>query len=494
MGAEPEDVVAIVGKLLEGKRVDVFNTSENYSMLAKISHLVTYDRLTQLPNKIALYHRIEYLLGDGDSLITPFTFFKININGFKNVLDNVASQKASDQLMHALVNQLLSALADEAKLIKLETDEFGVLLPNITDHKLIDQYLHSVLQVFSQPLSVVQKNIILTCNIGVVFCPDDCSNKEDILEYSNLALIKAKQLGQNKYQYYLPEYSKQYKAHANIEGELHHVLKNNELALYYQPQVDISTEQIIAAEALIRWRHPILGMIPPNQFIPIAEENGSIIEIGYWVLLNAFKAAVAWNQDKTTPIKISINLSPRQLSQKDFISKLVNLMNLTGCKSEWIKLEVTESLLLDNSIETLGTLISITELGIPISMDDFGTGFSSLSYLTSYPISQIKIDRSFMNDIPTHLDKCEVVKMIMRIAEIIHSDVVAEGVETLEQVEFLRSIKCDVVQGYFFYKPMSFDDFDQIVTKIKQHEQPKQEEDKRQDKQNKIVQLSRHKV
>ncbi len=299
-------------------------------------------------------------------------------------------------------------------------------------------------------------------------------------------------MGENHYQFYRAEFSKQRRASLEIEGALHHALQNNELELYYQPQVDIYTEQIIGAEALIRWKHPILGMIPPDKFIPIAEENGSILEIGLWVLLTAFKAATAWNIDKITPIRISINLSPRQFSQKDFIPKLASLMKITGCKSEWIKLEVTESLLMENSDETMKALISITELGIPISMDDFGTGYSSLSYLTTYPISQLKIDRSFMNDVPTRIDKCEVVKMIMRIAEIIHSDVVAEGVETIEQIEFLRSIKCNVVQGYYYYKPMPFNDFDQILNSLEQEKLKQEAAHKNQRKKSKVIQLYSH--
>ncbi len=494
LGGEPEQVVESIGRLIGGYDANIqWVVDKNSSLLSQVSYLILHDNLTQLPNKLAISNQVQNFLGQGTSSPTPFSLFEIKVNGLKDIAE-VVGYKAFEGLTSVIVNRLQSVLPDKCILASLNSDLLGVLLPNVVDDKMLEQYANHVLRVFESPFNLGKQEVIFTANMGVVCYSEEYQDKDSLFEFARLALKHSKTLGENHYQFYQAEFSKQYRARLEVEGALHHALQNKELELYYQPQVDILTEQIIGAEALVRWKHPILGMIPPDKFIPIAEESGSIIEIGYWILLTAFKAATIWNVDKTIPMRVSINLSPRQFAQKDFVPKLTNLMTVTGCKSEWIKLEVTESLLIENTTETMKSLISIAELGIPISMDDFGTGYSSLSYLTTYPISQLKIDRSFMNDIPIRLDKCEVVRMIMRIAEIIHSDVVAEGVETLEQVEFLRSIKCNVVQGYYYYKPMPFDDFDHIITAKKEEILKQELLNKDQRKKSKVIHLSRHQV
>lgn len=494
LGGTLEDVEKVIARVMDNTDANIqLDADKNASMLNAVSHLILHDRLTQLPNRLALSHQMQSLLGHGVAPKCPFSFLKIEMNGLKDMAD-IVGHGVVDDVRSLAINRMQPWIPDTFLLASIDGDTFGLLMPNITSYNTIEQYAQSLLSAFTSPLMVGKQNVVLTINIGIVCYSDQDAyqDKNNWLEFARLALKHSKADGKNHYAFYCEAQSQQHRALLQIEGALHHVVQNNELALYYQPQVDIHTAQIIGAEALIRWKHPTLGMIPPDQFIPLAEKNGSIIEIGDWVMLRGFEAAAAWNIGLTTPIRISINLSAIQVAQKDFISKIENLIKMTGCKPEWIKLEITESLLMKNTEETMSALISLVELGIPISMDDFGTGYSSLSYLTTYPISQLKIDRSFMNDIPTRLDKCEVVKMIMRIAEIIHADVVAEGVETAEQVEFLCSIKCNVVQGYYYYKPMPFDDFDQMVTALRQDVLKQQATAKNDRKKNKIVQFPSH--
>jgi len=463
LGGEPEQVIKSIGRLIDGYDANIdFKATDNASLLNQIAYLILHDSLTRLPNKLSMSHQMQHYLGHGSSSQIPFTFFKLEIHGLQDILEG-DTYGVVDDIISAIVSRLKTGLPDTCFLASLDGEKFGILLPKVISNKAVEQHAKNLVQIFIAPFIFGNQHFVFRVSVGVVRVSKGNQTKDDVFECARLALTHSKTFGENHYQLYQEEFSTQYKARMEIEGALHHVLKNNELELYYQPQVDIRTDQITGAEALIRWKHPTLGMIPPDKFIPIAEENGSINEIGDWVLLTAFRAATVWNAGKSTTLRISINLSPRQFSQKDFIEKIVGFMAMTGCKSEWIKLEVTESLLMENSGEIMKSLVSITELGIPISMDDFGTGYSSLSYLTTYPISQIKIDRSFMNDIPTRLDKCEVVRMIMRIAEIMNCDVVAEGVEAYEQIEFLKSIQCNVVQGYYYYKPMPSADFEKIV-------------------------------
>jgi diguanylate cyclase (GGDEF)-like protein len=459
---ESNKLVEMVDQLLSAQDISVqMDVVDQGSALYKVRQLILFDKQTQLPNKIEFCRRIKQLVYTYQQDAMPFTLVKLELNAFDEMLE-VIGRRAGVSLMHCIVNRLSSIVPETVTISKLGSNSLGLLLPNVSNDD-IHRYAENILRAFIQPFNIKDKSVILAAHMGIVCYPDHSKKKSELLANAELALTYAKSNGKSAYQIYQQEYSKVRAEHAEIEGALHHALLNNELELYFQPQVDIVHQEVIGAEALLRWYNPKLGMVAPDKFIPIAEANGTIIEIGDWVLLTAFRSVVIWNSGRETPLKIAINLSVRQFYGNDLAAKITRLLNTTGCKAEWIKLEITESLLLDKSDEVLKALLEIAELGIPISLDDFGTGYSSLSYLTRYPISQIKIDRSFVSDIPMFLEKCELVKLIVKIADTLHFDVVAEGIETLDQLDWLRQTSCHVVQGYYFYKPMPFNAFDLMV-------------------------------
>jgi EAL domain-containing protein (putative c-di-GMP-specific phosphodiesterase class I) len=295
--------------------------------------------------------------------------------------------------------------------------------------------------------------------MGIAIFPTDSNSVEDLLKFSDSALYLAKNEGRNNFQFYSADLSAKSSERMRIETSLRKALQNNEFILHYQTQVNLQSRDIIGVEALIRWQPANSQMIPPDKFISIAENCGLIIEIGKWVITTACIAAVKWNWDRPVPIPVSINLSTRQFIQNDLEGSIRNILGATGCKPSWIKLEITESLLLENNEKVQNTLLALHNFGLQISMDDFGTGYSSLSYLNQFPISQLKIDRSFVKDITSDVDRGLLVNAIISMAISLRKTLIAEGVETEEQAIYLAENGCSYAQGYLFSKPAPFESF-----------------------------------
>ena len=281
-------------------------------------------------------------------------------------------------------------------------------------------------------------------------------------------MYHAKKLGRNNFQFYIRELTAHSAERMALEAALRYARTNNELELYYQPQVDLATGQMIGAEALLRWNRKKDGMMPPDKFIPMAEDSGLIVGIGEWVLLMACRAAVNWNIGRSIPFKIAVNLSTRQFLQNDLLASVQRILQETQCRPEWLKLEITESLLLDDSNEILEVLNTFDAMGLALSIDDFGTGYSALSYLNRFPVRQIKIDQSFVRDIPADQNKAELVKAMIFIAQALHLELVAEGVETREQADYLSMHGCLAAQGYLFGKPMPYAEFAAMLERSRQ--------------------------
>jgi EAL domain-containing protein (putative c-di-GMP-specific phosphodiesterase class I) len=302
--------------------------------------------------------------------------------------------------------------------------------------------------------------MFVSASIGIALYPADSPNPDTLLKFADSAMYHAKNSGRNNFQFYVRELSVRSLERMEMELALRNARKYGELDVYYQPQVDLETGNVIGAEALLRWRRPGQGVVGPDRFVAIAEECGLIVDIGEWVLRTACSAVVRWNAGRATPLKVAVNLSPRQFVRNDLVGTILQILAATGCRPEWLELEITEGLLLDDGEETRTTLSALAAMNIAIVIDDFGTGYSALSYLHRFPVSDLKIDRSFITGIEDQFDQRELIRAMLLIASALNMGSVAEGVETFEQAGFLRTCGCRAAQGYLFGRPMPAAAFD----------------------------------
>jgi EAL domain-containing protein (putative c-di-GMP-specific phosphodiesterase class I) len=325
-----------------------------------------------------------------------------------------------------------------------------------------------LIQELSAPYLLGKNDCHVTLSIGISIFPSDGSDSKELLKAADVAMYRAKAAGRNNYQYYLPSMNVHTLERLELESDLAHALERGELLLHYQPKVDIATGLIMGVEALLRWQHPRRGLIPPLQFVPLAEETGLIVAIGEWVLATACARNRAWQLQGMTNMSIAVNLSARQFADPMFLQRLTQIVHASGLDPSSLELEITESLVMSHGENAVATLGKLKSLGVQIAIDDFGTGYSSLAYLKRFPIDTLKIDRSFIRDIPADSGDMKITRAIIAMAHGLKLKVVAEGVETAEQLEFLRSQHCDAVQGYFLYRPLPDDEVTTALSRTRQ--------------------------
>lgn len=428
----------------------------------QIHSLAFFDSLTDLPNRALLSDRIRQTVADASWHGHQFGLMVLDLDRFKEVNDTLG-HGVGDLLLREAAQRLLACVRIYDTVARLGGDEFAILLPEIRDGSALGTVAGKIIKAFNQPFMIDGRELFISTSIGIALYPDDSAEIDALFRYADSAMYHAKKQKGDNYQFYSADLTARLAGRMFIESSLRKALSKNELELYYQPQVALDSGDIIGAEALLRWNRSGHGMVPPDQFIPVAEETGLIVGIGEWVLESACKAAAAWNQGRTTPLRIAVNLSTRQFILNDIVGTVKRVLKATGCRADWLKLEITESLLLGNSKEISAALATFDEMGLVISIDDFGTGYSALSYLNTFPVSQIKIDRSFVMGIPDDRDKAELVKAMISIAKSLRLDLVAEGVETTEQASYLRVHGCLTAQGYLFGKPMPQVEFERLI-------------------------------
>jgi predicted signal transduction protein with EAL and GGDEF domain len=353
-----------------------------------------------------------------------------------------------------VATQVTGLLAKGQSMARLGGDEFAVLLPGVRGADDPGLVAHKLIAALTAPYLLGGHEIVVSASIGIALYPDDSASIDELFRFADSALSHAKRVGRNNFQFYVTELTARSSERLAMAAALHKAARCGELDVYFQPQVDLRDGTIVGAEALLRWNRPGHGFVPPDRFIPIAEESGLIVEIGEWVLETACRTIVAWNGSREQPIAVSVNVSTRQFIRHDFVATVERVLASTGCRPAWLKLEITESLLLENNEDISRMLDRLHALGLAISIDDFGTGYSALGYLNRFPVSQIKIDRSFVSDIPQDRDTSELVKAILSIAAALRLQVIAEGVEATAQVDYLLEHGCWCVQGYLFGVPM----------------------------------------
>lgn len=437
----------------------------------QIHNLAFFDTLTHLPNRALLSDRILQTVADAIRHGYQFGLMVMDLDRFKEINDTLG-HSVGDQVLRETAERLERCLRNSdtvARLGSVDTvarlggDEFAALLPRVRTSTDLASVASKMLAAFNAPFMIDGRELFISASIGIALYPDDSVDVETLFRYADSAMYHAKQQGRNNFQFYSANLTEKAAQRMSMENDLRKAQERNELELYYQPQVELESGKIIGAEALIRWNHGKKGLIAPDKFIPIAEETGLIVGIGEWVLRTACQAAVAWNAGQETPLCIAVNLSTRQFVRNDLVATVQRILAETKCQPSWIKLEITESLLLEDSTEIAAMLDTFNSMGHAISIDDFGTGYSALSYLNRFPVSQIKIDRSFVQDIPNNHEKTELVKVMISIAQVLKMELVAEGVETQEQADCLLTNGCAIAQGYLFGRPMPYAAFEALM-------------------------------
>jgi len=378
----------------------------------------------------------------------------LDLDRFK-VINDTLGHPAGDELLREAAGRLGKCIPGYDTVARLGGDEFAIILSEICSGDDLGRMAGKILEAFNEPFMLEGKEVFVSSSLGISVYPDDSSDADELIKQADAAMYFAKRSGRNNFRFYSRDLTASSGERLMLESELRRALERNELELYYQPKIWLADGVPVGSEALLRWNNPQRGLVLPDQFINIAEDSGLIVGIGEWVLREACRTACSWNGPDKRLHKVAINLSARQFQSGNLLKVVSDALEATGCRPEWIELEITESLLLDEHGDAPEILGALQSLGITIAIDDFGTGYSSLSYLARYPINTLKIDRSFIQTVTTDRFRAELVKAVISIAHSLGQIVVAEGVETDEQVVFLRTHGCQIAQGYLYNRPMT---------------------------------------
>jgi diguanylate cyclase (GGDEF)-like protein/PAS domain S-box-containing protein len=451
-----------------GKPLHYINTftdiSDKKLSEERIHHLAHYDVITDLPNRLLFNdrfnHSVERALRSGDKLALLF----IDLDRFKNVNDTLGHH-VGDELLRVVGDRLRKSVREIDTVARLGGDEFTVVLEEMTRVQDAGVVASKILAAIGQPLIVGDHELFLGASIGISIFPDDGEEVQTLLRNADAAMYRAKEQGRNTYQFYTPELTTASIERLDLENSLRRALERGELALYYQPQVSLPTGRVIGAEALLRWNHPLKGMISPNVFVPLAEDSGLILQIGAWVLDTACEQLRAWQKAGLAIERMAVNLSGQQIMRGDLLDAVRLALARSAINAADLELEVTESFVMSHLSDGVDVLNGLKELGVTIAIDDFGTGYSSLAYLKRLPIDRLKIDRSFVQDIPGDRDDMAIAATIIAMAHTLDLDVIAEGVEQESQAAFLRRHHCDEVQGFLYGRPMPAEEFEVLLEK-----------------------------
>ena len=449
------------GKLLVSKRLHDDHLERLVDeRTAKLNYLAYHDPLTDLPNRLYFEDRLSQILS-GRLKTGPAAVFLVSLDRFKE-LRNTLGHTLVDRLLKEVGKRLEKELHDRATVARFEGDEFALLLERTSSDELAG-IADEVFDAFKLPFTVGEYEIFVSINFGISLSPGDGSDARTLLRNADAALAHARKQGGNNYQFYTSDLNDKAIRRLALENDLRRAVDGDELELHYQPKVDTNTKKITGMEALVRWNHPELGLIPPLDFIPLAEETGLIVPMGEWILESACRQTKAW-RDQGFDLNVAVNLSPCQFQQKDLAEKIVAVVHRTGFDPGYLNLEVTESSIMNNAESAIAVLGELRKAGIKISIDDFGTGYSSLGYLKHLPIDVLKIDKTFVDNVTTDPADAALVQTVITLAHNLRLKVVAEGVETEEQLRFLHLLRCDEWQGYLFSKPLPAEAFEKLLT------------------------------
>jgi diguanylate cyclase (GGDEF)-like protein/PAS domain S-box-containing protein len=443
--------VAIFSDLSERKAAD-----------ERIQFLAHFDVLTGLPNRMHMHDRVELAILNAGRDSEQLALLLLDLDRFKTINESLG-HSAGDTLLQVAADRIRSVLGPGEMVARQGGDEFIVLLPVINDPGEAAVVAERIREAFTPPVELHNHSITITPSIGISLFPDDGRDFETLVSNADAAMYLAKSSGRNNFKFYTADLNARAREILAVESQLRFALKRNEFVLYYQPQVEMSSGRIVGAEALIRWNHPSLGLLGPMRFIDVAEERGFIVQIGNWVIREGCRQMAEWKSHGLPSFTLALNLSALQFRQQDLSATIARALDACGLTGDALDIEVTESVVMDDVEATMQTIGTIKQMGLQLSIDDFGTGYSSLSYLKRFKADKLKIDRSFVRDIPGDLDDSAIAKAIINMAQTLNMKVVAEGVETLDQWRFLAEAGCDLVQGYLVAKPMPAEAFARLL-------------------------------
>jgi diguanylate cyclase (GGDEF)-like protein len=433
----------------------------NARTLEKNRVLAYYDSLTGLPNRLLLKERMSQGMSRARRYQTQAALCLLDIDGFKRINDTLGHD-AGDELLKQ-VGDRVSKASRTGSVARLGGDEFTILL---TDFERVEDAARAAdraLAHLAHPFRLGAHEVCVTASIGIAVHPDDGETMEDLMKNADVAMYHAKDKGGNDYQFYSRGMNDAALKHLSLEQDLRQALASDELRLFYQPIVEISSQRIVGMEALVRWQHPVMGLLPALEFIPVAEATGLIVPLGEWVLRNASSQCRAWHEAGFPWLSVSVNLSPRQFADEGLLGTVEGALTESGLVPHCLGLEITENVLMQREDDTMRTLLSLKRLGVRLSIDDFGTGYASLGYLKHFPVDILKIDRSFIQDVQTDRSDAAITKAVIEMAHSLDLEVVAEGVATEAQLAILRELGCDTAQGYLFATPLPADAFAKLL-------------------------------
>jgi diguanylate cyclase (GGDEF)-like protein/PAS domain S-box-containing protein len=453
----------------------VQDISERKRTERQIHQLAYYDSLTGLPNRDLFRERSERALRGAKRNRQKMALIFLDLDEFKYVNDTLGHD-AGDELLCEIAGYLTQSIrasdilakpqtegSTDASLSRLGGDEFTIMLPDLEEVELAARVAGRVLEQLRRPMKIQGKEFFVTGSIGISVYPDDGDSVDILLKNADIAMYHAKQSGKNSFRFYAKHMDERVQLRLSMEGKLKRALEKEEFALHYQPKVEIETGKIIGVEALLRWNNPEMGQVSPAQFIPVAEETGLIVPIGEWLLYDACRRAQQWREDGLVPVDMAVNLSGHQFRSGGLVQLVGRVLEDTHLAAASLELELTEGMIMENVEDAVGILNQLKEMGLKLSVDDFGTGYSSMAYLKRFPLDILKIDRSFVQDITTDANDATIIRAIIALARGLSLTSIAEGVETEEQLQFLRRHGCDQIQGYLISRPIPHEQMAQLL-------------------------------
>ncbi|WP_189941928.1 EAL domain-containing protein [Sulfuriferula thiophila] len=452
------------GGRVTGAVIVFHDVSEARSMLLKMAHLAQHDFLTDLPNRLLLNDRLMQTIAMARRTRKQLAVLFMDLDRFKTINDSLG-HLVGDKLLQSVAHRLTACVRGSDTVSRQGGDEFIVLLADVENANAAGHSATKILTALAENHCIAEHDLNVTLSIGISIFPDDGEDAETLLKNADAAMYHAKENGRNNYQFFKQEMNERAVERQSLEGSLRQALARQEFVLHYQPKVNLKTGAITGAEALIRWKHPVRGLLYPKQFVPIAEETGLIVSIGQWVLREACRQAKAWQDDGHRPIPVAVNISAVEFRREQLLAEIKDILRDTGLEPRYLEIELTESVLVHDIASTMTALLALKVLGVQLAIDDFGTGYSSLSYLRQFPIDTLKIDQSFVHDIAAERTDVAIVSAVIGLGNSLKLRVIAEGVETGKQLAFLQTEHCEEGQGFYFSHPVDANAFVKLLGK-----------------------------